>query len=384
MNRMKAFVLYLDHDHYRISLFSLGLQKDAAIEEASWGMIYRVKNTALLPSFPTVAGEPHLMHYIKVLWNKGVQTLQPFELKDWSNKVGSLISRVHESDPIDIVISSYAPLEAHMAALGFLGNYKNVPWITDMRDEMSLNPHVNHTMRSTLRKMESKINERACAVTTVSEPILNDFKKLLPKVKRQIEIRNGFDHDLKRETNFNEVFTIVYAGTFYGQRKPDTFFEGLKSIVSTDKIEVIIKFIGTHRNFVIPPELEESCVFFPKMPIWEALQHMALADANLLVLPPVSGKGVYSGKIFDYLSVQKPIIAIVDLNDVAAHLINELKAGFCADFSDITQIKSAITAAYNMWKERKLLMMEPEKIASLHRRVQVQKLQSLIQQILVR
>ena len=42
-----------------------------------------------------------------------------------------------------------------------------------------------------------------------------------------LEVRNGFDHELKAFDHFNPVFTFTYAGTFYGKRKPDTFFQAL-------------------------------------------------------------------------------------------------------------------------------------------------------------
>ena len=44
-------------------------------------------------------------------------------------------------------------------------------------------------------------------------------------------------------------------------------------------------------------------------------------DANIMLHPRGERKGVYSGKLFDYISAQKPIIACVDKNDVAAELI---------------------------------------------------------------
>ena len=46
-------------------------------------------------------------------------------------------------------------------------------------------------------------------------------------------------------------------------------------------------------------------------------------DFNLFVHPRSERKGVYTGKLFDYISAAKPILACVDKDDVAAKMIEE-------------------------------------------------------------
>ena len=78
----------------------------------------------------------------------------------------------------------------------------------------------------------------------------------------------------------------------------------------------------------------------------------------------------------------KPIIAIIDKTDVAAQLIQEIGAGFVADFNNIDEIEKAIGDAYQLWKEKKSLPMDKEKIPLLHRKHQVKKLEALIDKLL--
>jgi len=101
-----------------------------------------------------------------------------------------------------------------------------------------------------------------------------------------------------------------------------------------------------------------------------------------LILPADDRKGVYSGKLFDYLSVKKPIIAVIDLNDVAAQLIQQLNAGYVADFNNPNDIASSILAAFSLWKNKVSLDVDDEKFALLHRKHQVKKLELLIHKLL--
>src|SRR5690606_9240475 len=171
---------------------------------------------------------------------------------------------------------SYAPFEAHWVALEFL-NKKQIPWIADMRDEMSQNPFATLGEKRHLRKQEKSVEKRASAITSVSAPILNDFKLLMPKVKHFAEIRNGFNHDIKPENQTsNQVFTIGYFGNFYGLRKPDTFFQVLEKLVVNKNLKVKVKIVVAYRNtFHIPSVLSEVIETLAQVDYTDAIKLMA-------------------------------------------------------------------------------------------------------------
>ncbi len=382
VNRMSAFVKYLNASTFKISVITLQ-ENDAAIAKTLNGAtIYRLNNNSVLSVFKEEPGEPKFLHYLKVAWNVLLSKLKPLEFLKWKGLAVKELIRLHSSEPIDLIISSYSPAETHLAAIEFCKKFPSVKWIADMRDEMSKNPHANGRQKTFLKNIESSINKHASAVTSVSEPILADFRILMPSIKHFEEIRNGFDHSLPPQNNFNDLFTISYAGTFYGARKPTTFFQGLHNFIIKTNATIKLQFIGTNKNFEVPGDCKKYYEFTPFVTNQKAIEMIAASDANLLVLPHVDGKGVYTGKIFDYISVMKPIIAVVDPTDVAAKLILEHNAGFVADFDNIGQIETAITSAYNLWKEKKSLNMDMKKIAMLHRKYQAAKLETLIDKLL--
>jgi hypothetical protein len=67
------------------------------------------------------------------------------------------------------------------------------------------------------------------------------------------------------------------------------------------------KFIcaGASRNFSIPPDFKKNVEILDRVSQTESLKLMAAADLNILIQPPTGRMGVYTGKIFDYLSVNK-------------------------------------------------------------------------------
>lgn len=380
VNRMTGFVKYLDKSYQDVTVitdFPSGLETELS-EQYFGAKVHRIRVQKLLPSFRFKAGEARWIHFLKVLWNLSVKTVFGTTDKSWRRNALECIEQLHAQRPVDAIISSYAPASCHEIAADFIRNHPEIKWIADMRDEMSANVHLTKSERNYLATVEQSVNELASAVTSVSQPIVDDFKRVMPNVKHFREIRNGFDHELDFTYAFNPVFTISYAGTFYGRRKPDTFFRGLTLFLSRNPIHLKIRFIGSHRNFSIPPDCEKFCEFVPPLTSEDSVRAMAASDANLLILPVIESKGAFSGKIFEYLSVKKPVIAVVDPNDVAAELIREVQGGFVADFSSSEEIATAIEQAYNYWKERKPMNSDPVKVAQLHRRHSVAVLEQLL------
>ena len=96
-----------------------------------------------------------------------------------------------------------------------------------------------------------------------------------------------------------------------------------------------IHFCGTHRNFQIPAGLADICTFHDELPYKDVIPLMASMDANLLLEPIHSRKGVFTGKVFEYVGVHVPIFAAVDTDDVAAKMIEDFSCGYVCDFEDI-------------------------------------------------
>jgi hypothetical protein len=90
---------------------------------------------------------------------------------------------------------------------------------------------------------------------------------------------------------------------------------------------------------------------------------------------------VYSGKIFDYISAKRPILAFVDKEDVAANLILETNSGYIIDFNNIAEGENAILTWIQDTQNNVCKCANSFQIKSLHRKNQIKLLEETILQM---
>ena len=379
-NRMLAFAEFLSLTN-EVEVFAL-MQEEKTIKWNKNVHVHYCATGSLSELLKDKQSDGVLLHTFKVGTRILLSKFIKNPLGKWQKSTFAKLKEMHAKKPFDCIISSFSPQEAHLVAIDFKKDFPTIPWIADMRDEMAANPYLDSKTRTTLLDVEKEVNQYADALTSVSEPILADFKLCLPKIKFFEEIRNGFNHDFLRDKQFtekNKVFTLGYFGTFYGKRKPNILMEALKQL-SAEIADFDFKFeiVGAHQNFSIPAEISDKVILQEPLQYHDAIEKMAEFDANVQIHPKSKQKGIFTGKLFDYISVQKPVLAFVDKEDVAAKLIEEFDCGYVAEFSDVDENKKIILEAYLDWKNNKIKFASDEQVQSLHRKKQVEKLNHLI------
>lgn len=379
---MLAFAKYLDHENYDVSIITISPDKHFHEDVEYQCTIYRLPNHSFLkvPEFTKKTSK--VVHYFKVAKKLIVLKLKKNEYERWSKLALKKLVELDNEKKIDVLISSFAPAAPMEVCSKFKDTNEYAKWIVDMRDEMSQNPSNSEFLKDYYSKLEGEINNKAVGLVAVSLPIVNYFKELMPNLTYFEEVRNGYDDTPPSFPEVNEKFTITYAGTFYGSRKPDTFFKALEQLIKSEDLLVSklqIRFIGTPLNFTIPSVLQDAVEVIGRVSQEESMNYMAKSDVNLLVQPSWGRKGVFTGKIFDYIAVKKPILGLLDLEDVAAQLIKEEDLGIAVDFSEINEIKVAILSLYSRWKKGKITL--DTSIEKHHRKEQVSKLNDLINKV---
>ena len=76
------------------------------------------------------------------------------------------------------------------------------------------------------------------------------------------------------------------------------------------------------------------------------------SEALLLLIPEAGGRGrgVLSGKVFEYLAAERPILAVVPPDGAAARLIRETGAGIVVAPEDVAGIRDALVGLHRRWK----------------------------------
>ena len=89
------------------------------------------------------------------------------------------------------------------------------------------------------------------------------------------------------------------------------------------------------------------------MPQAEALKHMA--DTDYLLLTMTNDISV-PGKLFEYMAVHKPILAMAARGSEVDQLLAETSAGLCVPPDDTEGIRAMLTRAFQAWRDRKALI----------------------------
>ena len=131
------------------------------------------------------------------------------------------------------------------------------------------------------------------------------------------------------EYHRNERFRITHTGTFFGHRDPRPFLTALAEVDG----DVVARFVGglrsADREFAEGLGLGDRVEEIEHVPRQSALELQRDSEALLLLLPEAGGRGktVPSGKIYEYLAAERPILAAVPPDGVAAELVRRAARG---------------------------------------------------------
>ena len=94
---------------------------------------------------------------------------------------------------------------------------------------------------------------------------------------------------------------------------PNNLFKAFSELIREGKLPTncLIKIIGNNSKLDIPQNIASNVFQLDSVIHTEAIR-MSLDVDTLVVIHPTGRKGVYTGKLFDYLATNKPILALCD------------------------------------------------------------------------
>ena len=200
-----------------------------------------------------------------------------------------------------------------------LSKKHGVPWVAEMRDLWTLSPYLNlpKWRLSLEKKLEKIILRTAIGFVTVSEPLARDLRTL---VDRPVEvINNGFDPkdypEKKSTNNSNAKIKIIHTGTIYpGKRDPSILFKALNRL-GQEKDKFSVEFYGRYTGFlkllIEKYNLSQNVSIYASVDHKTSLQLQSEAEITLLLLwDNHKEEGSFTGKFFEYIGAQRPILVI--------------------------------------------------------------------------
>src|SRR5690606_6690730 len=114
-------------------------------------------------------------------------------------------------------------------------------------------------------------------------------------------------------------FTLLYTGTFFGERKPDEFIAALRLMLQEHpdwgaklKVRFRCAFDARERALIEGGNLDEVVEVLPPIPHRDIVSEQQRADGFLLILERGPGAEIMvSQKVFEYLACGRPVFAII-------------------------------------------------------------------------
>ncbi len=300
------------------------------------------------------------------------KVLIPDQARLWELSLHGDVLNIIKQHNIKFVYSTSYPYSDHLLALYVkktLGDKIN--WICDFRDEWSNNPYTKdnpHSKHRTKKEfdMESEVlkyADRVIANTPVMRQNFIDIHNIPEERQKDFyTLPNGYDVDdfegIDRTDVKTDKFTITYTGALYGRRKPDYFFDAVGQLINSgdiDKNKLRINFIGNYKKETLIENvakfgIDECVKIYDYMQHKEALKMLVRSNALLLLEGGgIGSNAFYTGKVFEYMYTNRPVIAVLP-EGCAADIVRETKIGLVSHFEDVIKTKENILKLYKMWE----------------------------------
>jgi len=290
----------------------------------------------------------------------------PDARKFWIRPSVTFLKKYIQEENIQIVVTTGPPHSMHLIGLK-LKKRTGIKWLADFRDpwtDIDYYDQLRLTKWADKRhhQLEKQVLGNADLVTCVSE---SNKEKLGKKISADIRvITNGYDEDdiLSVSAIPDKKFTLVHIGTFMANRNPDLLWDIIAEAVHENedfKNDFELHLVGkTDKQIVY--ELEKRNLI-PHVKIKEPVSHKEAIQLQknaqvLLLTVNKTGdpKGMVTGKVFEYLVSDRPILAIGPEDGDLARILKDTRTGVISDFNDKDGLKKKLLTFYNDYKQGKL------------------------------
>jgi glycosyltransferase involved in cell wall biosynthesis len=261
----------------------------------------------------------------------------------WVSHAVRAATEVIQRERIDTVIITSPPHSSQLIGLRLKQRYPALRWIADLRDPwtdiyFAKDLHMGAAATRRNARWEGRVMQQADELVVVGPSMKAAFaKRYGPAIEQKIHvIPNGYDPaDLSALSTIapaNDRFRITYVGTMAGSYAPQAFFQAVAQASARITGRIELRFVGSVgaevRAMAQEAGLADTCSWVSTVSHEEALKEMAAANALLLVIPGGAGEErILTGKLFEYIGVGRPIIALGPKQGDAAAIIDACKAG---------------------------------------------------------
>jgi glycosyltransferase involved in cell wall biosynthesis len=287
--------------------------------------------------------------------------------------------RVIKRDSLDAIYATGRPWTALVVG-AILRQLTQKPLIADFRDPWITNPF--RTQYSALKNraeywLEKYVVEKANLILANTTALKEEFIERFPHqpADKFVTLLNGYDSDdyhlseaIPNGIN-QERLTITHTGFLYGKRDPKTFLEAVKFVVEKQLIDprkLQVCFVGSvELPYDLPAYLSsiglnKVVVLHEHVPYRKSLEFLQQSDVLLLLQPGTTTQ--IPSKLFEYIGMRKPLLAISPHQGATCQLIREENLGHIVDPDNIEEIGNTLSGLYAAWEAGSLKMKQTEAV----------------------
>ena len=293
----------------------------------------------------------------------GRRLLVPDENVTWNATAIPKAISIARQEGIDVVLTTSPPGSVHLIGAA-VKRATGAKWVADLRDSLALHAHRSSDGVGARAKQKARagiahlVARQADAIVTAAEAISEETRGLSPR-GRVVTIPNGCDFDDFAGLTYTrgDRFRLTHAGSFFGKRDPKPF---LQALAASGLDDVTVRFLGDFRpgdrEFMEGLGLADRVELIEHVPRRESLRLQRDSDALLLLIPEAGGRGrgILSGKVFEYLAAERPVLAVVPPDGAAAQLVRDTGAGVVAAPEDVDAIRDALVELHAQWRAGRL------------------------------
>jgi glycosyltransferase involved in cell wall biosynthesis len=265
-------------------------------------------------------------------------------------------------EPFEVAYTSSGPFTSHVIGL-LLKRLTRKPWVAELRDgwyrwNRAIFPDYPAWRDPLERRLEAAALRSADRVVLVTERMADTFRCQYAKLPRShfAVVSNGFDPDqfAPQPDAPHAGWQVLHVGALYYGRSVSSFLEATRRVAESDSDfarDFHLTLIGTLDEAAAAEAarsgLGQKLSAQGQISHAAAIAAMRRADVLLLVANTTPGaEATVPGKLFEYLAVGRPIIALAPQESATADVLKRTGGGWLAEADNVDAIACTLRRAF--------------------------------------
>ncbi|MFD0933116.1 glycosyl transferase family 1 [Psychroflexus salinarum] len=282
----------------------------------------------------------------------------------WVKPSVSFLKDYIQNNEIETIITTGPPHSLHLIGMGLKEIHPELHWIADFRDPWTTIGY-HSALKLTEKSKQKHLALENDVLNSADQLVVTSFQtkaEFEQKTKTPIDvITNGYE-EISVDAELSENFTISHIGSLLNDRNPKVLWEVLSELIEENlvfKDFFELKFIGKISESVLESAYEAGLKKFVSVVGYlnhkDAVESQRSSQMLLLIeIDKPETRGIIPGKLFEYLSSKRPILAIGPEGWDVGKIISETSSGDCFTYDEKTRLKSYIDKSFNAFLSGKL------------------------------